>query len=145
VAHAPCVLLYRTAPYPKWGPRRGAQRPERPAMVLYHSTLKHFYILYRYASCPLPPPSFLHHASVYYAHACIGVSYVRYGARISYVYRHGTRKLPYFNIVSRQYLCSQGATSQFKLSRPVWYRRESKTSFPGFLNTPNRLYALRLP
>ena len=30
-------------------------------------------------------------------------------------------------------------------SRPVWYRRGPKAPFPGFLNTPNRPYALRSP
>jgi hypothetical protein len=40
--------------------------------------------------------------------------------------------------------------SQIKLSRPIWDRAEPRTSplpplAPGFLNTPNRLYALRSP
>jgi hypothetical protein len=35
--------------------------------------------------------------------------------------------------------------SQIKPSRPIWDRPETRTSFPGFLNTPNRFYALRFP
>ena len=37
--------------------------------------------------------------------------------------------------------------SQIKLSRPIWDRPGTRTSFPGFLNTPNRFYryALRFP
>jgi hypothetical protein len=61
------MLLYRTAPCPKWSPRRGAQRPERPAMVLCHAILKHFYIF-------MPPPISLlptHRALVYNMRTCM--------------------------------------------------------------------------
>jgi hypothetical protein len=35
--------------------------------------------------------------------------------------------------------------SQIKLSRPIWDRPETRASFPGFLNTPNRFCAFRFP
>ena len=44
------------------------------------------------------------------------------------------------------YLKNQAAEkSQIKLSRPIWDRPETRASFPGFLNTPNRFCAFRFP